>query len=241
MSDPYEEALRRVQDDWAAWWDEQASSPEGQRLTALHEALSDGLLAAMREQGWEPDPATDVGVTAGVVGSFRCRINDDFAATALFAWFGDDYPPLRVDTVIGVSYERSYRAWPLLLDHPPHSEVRTGLPEVSGSGSPVELRELDEVVSAVRQLVSRVVEFALPWALPMASVDAVLEALRDDDDEITELADVPVVLAASGRVDEARRALEQALQRHSSEADDRYWKRFVSRFETWIADGAGDA
>ena len=50
--------------------------------------------------------------------------------------------------------------------------------------------------------------------------------------------EIPVVLAAAGRSDEARQALADALLLRRDAADKRYMDRFAARFRTWLASGA---
>jgi hypothetical protein len=207
---------------------------------ALHKALKDQLGAAMVASDWRSDPEADTGFEDGVVGSFRYRVSDDFTATTWFAWLGE-YPPLQVDTVIGLTYEPLYRLWPALLGRS-YSELRVGLDEVTAEPAyPVELWEPNQVPLAVDQLVGPVLEHVVAWATPLASLDARLGSLQeipDSPDESVALAGIPVVLAASGRIDEARQALASALAQHPSDATTRYWQSFVEKFTEWIESGA---
>jgi len=98
--------------------------------------------------------------------------------------------------------------------------------------------KLDEVDRAVDQLVTPVLDRAVDWAEPFASVEALLAALRTSDDHDVKWMDIPVVLAAAGRSDEARQALADALLLRRDAADERYMDRFAARFQTWAASGA---
>jgi hypothetical protein len=120
----------------------------------------------------------------------------------------------------------------------PCSELRVS-PEDFGPASPyVELWELGEVDRAVDQLVNPVLDRAVDWAEPFASVGALLAALRTSDDDGVKSMEIPVVLAAAGRSDEARQALTDALLSHRDPADKRYMDGFVARFQAWLASGA---
>jgi hypothetical protein len=173
----------------------------------------------------------------GVVGHFRRPLDEDFAVTAWFAWLGD-HPPLQVDTTIGVSYERSYRVWPYLLHGYPSSELRVGVEDLGGDRRYVVLWEPDDVDRAVDELVAPVLQRAVAWAQPFASVEALLAALRTSNDPGAHLMALPVVLAASGRVDDARHALGSALATHSEEAQALLMDDFAARFTAWLATGA---
>jgi hypothetical protein len=205
-------------------------------VEALHEALRVGLADRMTAAGWFPDPAADTGSGDGVVGSFRRPVNDDFAVTAWFAWLGD-YPPLQVDTVVGVSYEKTYPVWPMLFEQT-HSELKLGVDGLGHRPHPVELWDLDEVSRAVDQLVAPVLDSAIEWAEPFVSLDTFLAGLAASNDEMVELSDIPVVLAAAGRVEDARQAFADALVAHRAEASETYWKEFAARFTAWLASGA---
>jgi hypothetical protein len=207
-----------------------------QRVDALHDALVPRLDARMTAAGWHADPTAVLGTADGVVGRFRHPLNEDFAATARFAWLGDT-PPLQVDTAVGVSYRRSYRVWPYLLRGYPHSELRVGVEDLGQASGFVELWELDEVDRAVDQLIAPVLDRALGWAGPFASFDSLLSTLRTSDNAEAHLMDIPVLLAAGGRLDEARQALTDALASHREEAEDLLMNDFALRFEVWLAGG----
>ena len=188
--------------------------------------------------GWHADPTAILGTGDGVVGHFRLALNEDFAVTAWFAWLGGAYPPLPVDTAVGLSYERTYRVWPYLLAGYPHSELRVGREHLGRDSPYVELWGLDEVDRTVDELVSPVLDRAVDWAEPFASVEALLVALRGSDNPDAHLHDIPVVLAAAGRSKEARDALSGALASPVNRAEQGLRSRFAARFNTWLVAGA---
>jgi hypothetical protein len=208
-----------------------------ERIETLQGALEGLLRARMTNAGWHADPTAILGTGDGVVGHFRHPLNDDFAATACFAWLGD-FPPLKVDTAVGVSYQRTYHVWPYLLNGYPCSELRVGAEDLGQVSRYVELWEQDEVDRAVDQLVTPVLDHAVDWAAPFASVEALLAALRTSDDDVVRSMEIPVVLAAAGRSEEARQALADALLLPRDSADERYMDRFAARFRDWLASGA---
>jgi hypothetical protein len=210
------------------------SLSDRQHIQELHNALERRLDARMAAAGWHVDPT---GPGDGV-GRFRHPLNEDFAATAWFAWLGGDYPPLKVDSIIGVSYERSYRIWPYLTGGYPHSELQVGARDLVHASRFVELSELGEADRAVSQLVQPVLDRAIAWAEPFASPETLLAALRGVDDAIVEVMDIPVILAASGKIAEARQALLTAMAAHRDQARELQMGDFKLRFETWLAAGA---
>jgi hypothetical protein len=194
----------------------------------------------MTATGWQVDLTANLGMGDGVIGRFRHLLNEDFAVTAWFAWLGD-FPPLKVDAVVGVSYERSYRVWPYLLSGYPHSEFQIRTQDLGQAAPFVELWELDEVDRAVNQLVQPVLDRGIAWAEPFASTEALLAALRTWTDAVVEVMDIPVVLAASGRIEEARQALATAMVAHQEQAKKLFMGKFKRRFETWVSAGAPPA
>ena len=208
-----------------------------QHAQALHYALERRLGPLMSANGWHADPTANRGVGDGVVGRFRHPLNEDFAATAWFSWLGD-FPPLKVDSFIGVSYERSYRVWPYLLGGYPHSEYQVRPRDLMLAPALVEFWEPGEVDEAASQLVQPVLDRALAWAEPFASAEALLAALRSWNDAVVEMMDIPVVLAASGKIGEAREALVTAMAAHREQVRELGMDDFKLRFEAWAGAGA---
>jgi hypothetical protein len=214
--------------------------PDVQRVQALHHALTGRLKAGMTAAGWYPDPTGIVGIGDGVVGHFRHPLNEDFAVTAWFAWLGD-YPPLQLDTVVGLSYERTYRVWPYFLNGYPHSELRVGVENLGQDAPLVELWELDDLDWAVEELVGPVLDHAIRWAEPRAGVVELLAHLLGSDDPDAVLMDTPVVLAGAGALVSARDALADAKRRALADEDvgeQLFMENFSPKFETWLASGA---
>lgn len=97
--------------------------------------------------------------------------------------------------------------------------------------------ELVEIEQAVGHLVAPVLVDALAWAEPFGSVEALLTALSSFGDETADLADIPVVLAAAGRLNDARQALTSALDAHGSDLRWRHWQDFVAKLTAWLDAG----
>jgi hypothetical protein len=209
-----------------------------EHVEALHGELLTRLLLRMTAADWTPDPAVDTSTADGVVGSSRRPLNEDFAVTARFAWFpaGGSLPPIQVDTVVGVSYERSYRVWPMLLGRS-HTELRVNIARLGADREPVTVWDLARIEEAAGYLVAPVLTDAVAWAEPFASVEALLAAISSSGDDTADLADIPVVLAAAGRLDEARQALTSALPAHRSDLRWRHWQDFVAKFTAWLDAG----
>lgn len=210
---------------------------EAARVAALHDALKEELSRRMTAEGWLPDLAESLDPDDGVVGSFRRTAAEDFAATAWFAWLGD-YPPLTVCSSIGLSYEPSYRVWPMLAGRP-RAELHADEQSVPDPWvDEVELWELDEVPAAVDRLLTPVLEWAVSWAESWTSVDAMVDKLRATGDELAEIEIIPVVLASAGRLAEAKEALSAGLRSHPAIVKDEFEAVFVQKLTDWLEGGA---
>lgn len=191
----------------------------------------------MTAAGWQVDPTITLDTGDGRLGLFRHPLNQECSATALFMWKGD-FPPLQVDTIIGVSYDRTYRVWPYLLSGYPHSEVRVGVEDLGQVAPMVQLWELEEVAGTVDQLVTPVLDHAVGWAKPLASLDALLASLSTSRQTDSALMDIPVLLAAAGMTDEASEALASAQSLHPEEAKELLVGEYLDKFTTWLNTGA---
>ena len=210
--------------------------PHRERIEALHGALISGLRTRMTAAGWRIDPTVTLDTGDGRVGLFRIPLNQECSATALFIWKG--VSPLQVDTVVGVSYERAYRIWPYLLSGYPHSEVRVGVEDICQDAPLVQLWELGEVEGAVDQLVGPVLDHAVGWAEPLASVDALLDRLSSSGQTDSALMDIPVLLAAAGMTDKASQALVSAQNLYPEEAKKLLVGNYLGKFTAWLDAGA---
>jgi hypothetical protein len=210
----------------------------------LHMLLREALGARLAPTGWMPDDGQATGPDSSCVGAFRLHIADCFAATASFsrAQSMSDRPPLWVTGArVGVSYEPLQRLWPLLVDRVPACELETGVEELLVPPREVEIQVLRsaDVAAAADELSGPVLEHAVSYAQRYASVDALIAAHTEDDDEDEDGEEVwgvsrvvPALLAAARRFDEAR----DALARYVTHGRDD--ERFVRQLTRWLdADG----
>jgi hypothetical protein len=128
------------------------------------------------------------------IAAFRRRVTDEFSGTAAFE--EDEGPALTVSADFGVSYERSYRLWPVVADYPVSAEI-----EVNETGRDApdaqELKVVFGSARAVPRAVDALAARAVTEARDAARVDVVLEVLRSR--RVDSRADaIPVVLAAAG-------------------------------------------
>jgi hypothetical protein len=169
--------------------------------------------------------------------AFVRPLSDDFAATAEYtrALSTPDRPPVRItQPMLGVVYEPLRRLWPLFGDYVRIAAL-TDLPE---SACGMEVHAQADVAPAAKQLAGLALERAVAFAERYTSVDALLEAHRDDEAGGSNQV-VPALLAAAGRFEEAR----SALARHRPDVDvpeaKRRERRFLYQLTRWI-DSGGD-
>jgi hypothetical protein len=200
--------------------------------------LRSRLATVLTTGGWTLDPVRESLFGSLGIAAFRRPITDEFSVTAEFE--DDQGPVLSVSAEFFVSYERSYRLWPVVQDYPVSAEI-----EVSETGrdAPKVREDFRVVVGSARALpgavdkLSAMAARAVTEASDMASVDVVLEVLRSR--EVDSRADaIPVVLAAAGRFDEARRAIDEYRALRDPYTHTADYRRLASRLTGWIDAGA---
>lgn len=140
--------------------------------------------------------------------------------------------------MLGVAYEPLRRLWPLLGDYVRIAAL-TDLPE---SACRMEVHTQGDVAPVAKQLAGFALERAVAFAERYTSVDALLEAHRDDESEGPNQV-VPALLAAARRFEEARSALARYRPDVDVDVDmpeaKRRERRFVYQLTRWI-DSGGD-
>ncbi|HTC60809.1 MAG TPA: hypothetical protein VK691_11915 [Solirubrobacteraceae bacterium] len=201
----------------------------------LRQQLRDELAAHLAPAGWYPVLGIDD--HSMTLAAFVRPLSDEFAATAEYtrALSTPDRPPVRItQPMLGVAYEPLRRLWPLLGDNVRIAAL-TALPESAGR---MEIHTQDDVAPVAKQLAGLALERAVTFAERYTSVDALLDAHRDDEVEGPSQV-VPALLAAAGRFEEAR----SALARYRPDVDvpeaKRRERRFVYQLTRWI-DSGGD-
>jgi hypothetical protein len=235
---PYRDPVRRLA---AIIGDVEISRAQAAQL---HDLLRDELIKQMVPAGWAVDVAQDTGSGGPLVAAFRRPISPDFAATAEFVTtsFGPPgkAPCVEVVATVGVSFEPAYRLWPVVCDRDT-SDLTT---EVGALLNPptdwgVSLSRAADAPVAARDLVAPVLEHALPYANRFADVDALIAENRSDPDEFGWQAEVvPLLLAAAGRSDEARRSLAGYLASGREEVASNQYRRFAYQLNRWLDAGS---
>jgi hypothetical protein len=207
----------------------------------LRGQLRDELAACLAPAGWSPIDGE--GDDSMVLAGFVRPLSDEFAATAEYTrgLSMPDRPPVRItQPLFGVAYEPLRRLWPLLSDR-----VRIAALTESVGDMPerarvcrMEVHTQAEVAPVAKQLAGLALEQAVAFAERYTSVDALLEAHRDDESEGVNMV-VPALLAASGRFEEARSALARYRRGLDIPEEGRRERRFVYQLTRWI-DSGGD-
>ncbi len=214
----------------------------------LRECLRHELTVRLTPAGWSP---VDLGADPlFCLATFICPMGDDFAATAEVVCGSST--AVRVGPVlVGVSYDPLRRLWPLLGERfrfaVLHEDARgAGVEETDEEdderrprprwGGRPETRRLEvakrgQAAAAADEVAGLILDHGLVFAQPLASIDALVSELADDEEPDFVDGRVPALLAAAGRFDEARDALtryRQCCERGSGE-----WE-FARQLERWI-------
>jgi hypothetical protein len=205
----------------------------------------DALAAVFLGAGWAVDVAEDSEPGGFTLGAFRLPIGPEFSVAARFDLTSlsgpDGEVPLEVTGTIGVSYERAYRLWPVVQDSEGY-ELAIDLGELLDSETEVdeplvvEISDPADVPVAVEQLATPVLAHAAAWAGRYVPVEVVLDVLRHDERYSWHRPRaLPLVLAAAGRVDDARQVLDEFLV--DAAPTDRRFRRFAYQLRRWLDSG----
>ncbi len=199
--------------------------------------IADELGSVMSGAGWEVDVAVRLTTDGGVAGAFRLPVAEDFAATAEFRLGQFETGETQLEVFTGVSYNPSYRLQ-AALGQPIHCDLVTVVQGSKGrlggwSAQPIAVGDLSEVLEVVQRCVSPVLKRAPANARAHADVDRLLQAVRRRGG-LAETWAVPLILAGSGRIDEARRALAGYLRSTSLSL----YGEFARNLAVWMDSGS---
>jgi hypothetical protein len=218
--------------------------PDQAVVAALTAALAPALTARMTAAGWSVDLAKRARPMGNDLPSFRHPIEDGFAATVEFElvglWQSGD-PPVKVAAEVGVDYEPAYCLAPLMLGRESYSEYDTELGELLDPPSDfvVTMSKTSDADDVARQLVEPILTHALDHARGHASVEDMVDAARTDPDFFDlEIEQVPLLLAAAGRHDEAREALARYQATGDWQVAEPEYRRFARQLRLWMDAGA---
>jgi hypothetical protein len=207
----------------------------------LRERLRDELAARLVPAGWRPiDGEGDHSMR---LPGFVRPLSEEFAATAEYhcAFAIPDRPPVRItQPMFGVAYEPLCRLWPLLDDHVRIAALYESVEDMPERARVcrMEVHTKAEVAPVADQLAGLALERAVAFAEHYTSVEALLEAHRDEESEGVNMV-VPALLAAAGRYEEARDALAHHRRATGMPEERRRERRFVYQLTRWI-DSGGD-
>jgi hypothetical protein len=202
----------------------------------LRQQLCDELVACLASTGWSLVGGDDD--SSMMFAELMCPLGNGFAATAQYlrSLSTPDQPPVRItQSLFGVAYEPLRMLWPLLDDHARLTAL-TKSPEQARS-RPMEVHTQDDVVPVAKRLAALTHEQAVAFAERYTSVDAVLDANRNEESGAAHMV-VPALLAASGRFEEARSALARYRpDEPSTPEQSRRARRFVYQLNRWMDSG----
>lgn len=209
----------------------------------LRQQLRDAIAAQLAPAGWTP--VTGRADDSMALAAFLRPLKGDFGATVEYhrAFSTPDRPPVQISQpLFGVAYEPLRRLWPLLDDHE-HLAALVEWPQDMPEEARMCRMEVEtdaEVKPVAAQLAGLALAHASEFAERYTSVDAILEAHRDRHEETDGLDRVvPALLAAAGRLDDARSALARYRREADSPEECRRERRFVYQLTRWI-DSGGD-
>ncbi len=200
------------------------SQREGKKLTAQFLLRMTDELA---RHGWRLHPHGKGAIPWANLGVFEQTVRPDFVARVAF----------HTDSVggatagVGVSFAPLERLRWLLTGDPGRDGIfrdLRGLVE-PGMAASFEIKDRSGVDHAVVSLTALVDRYAIPFALGHASVEAFLADWQSKGSEFFdyESESVPALLAAAGRFDEARSALERYRSSGPQLASTRDYRRFA--------------
>jgi hypothetical protein len=239
--------------DWLGWSPGEVGVVKltmGSHAASLQALLRSRLIAVMTDRGWKLDLVAESTMGTALIGAFRQQLDEEFSATASFEFdFAFEFDsrsregrlaaaPIGVISEFGVSYDRSYRLWPLATGYPAASDLALDESEVFGHGKTLDVTmPLDKGVDAIADKLEAGAEKALGVAGRYTSVDTILARFRASDQEMDQVYAVPLLLAAAGRLEEARAAIHQYRSRRISSTHDSEYRAFVTRLSTWMDSG----
>jgi hypothetical protein len=207
----------------------------------LRALVAAALAARLKPAGWvlldRPRPHR--------VAELVRSLDNGFEATvAVTCGEGSLRLPVLIDHVFaGVSYEPLRRLAPLLGDEFGlafwHEEIDDELERPADDGCLFEVASPADVEAVADRLAALILERGEAFARQYPSVDALLAECRDDHDEPLYGTKASALLAAAGRWDEARDALQRSGPEDGDREEDREDRRFARQLTRYI-DSGGD-
>jgi hypothetical protein len=214
-----------------------------EQTAAVIEALQAAITERMVAAGWAVDPAVDVGWPWLRLATYRRPTATDFAAVVKFGLRGptiSDNLPMRIGATVAVDYEPLYCLKPLILEKPTHGQLDVEIEELTDQPDydlTVEIRgprDLDKI----GELVDAVTTHAIDYATAHSNYDELLADTNWDPELAQGVSkDVPLLLAAAHRYDQARATMAKNESSEAEGYDSPEYRRFVRRLTRWIDDG----
>jgi hypothetical protein len=218
-------------------------APDQAVVAALTPVLVAALTARMIAAGWSVDPVRGVLRVGSDLSTFRHPVDGEFTAEVEFmlvgGWVKGD-PPVTVAARVAVDYEPAYRLAPVVLGTESSSECELDVGELLDPPGRlvVTMSKASQADDVAEQLVGPVLAHALDYVRAHANLEELLDAARSDPEMFDyEIEQVPLLLAAAGRHDEARAALARYQATGESAVIDVEYRRFVRQLTLWMDAG----
>jgi hypothetical protein len=217
--------------------------PDQRVVAALTRALAAALTTRMTTAGWSVDRARRVSPVGNDLPAFRSAVGESFSAVAEFnlvgPWSKGD-PPVKVVAQVAVDYEPAYRLAPHVLGRESYSECEIDAGDLLDP--PLELTvtmsRAAEAEDAAEQLLAPILSHATAYARAHSTIEDMLDSARSDPEQFHhEIEQVPLLLAAAGRHDEARAALARYLATGEWPVTDSEYRRFARQLTLWMDAG----
>jgi hypothetical protein len=196
----------------------------------------------MTAAGWSVDVACRVPPAGYGLPAFRRPVDGEFTATVSFVrpgpWVGDE--PVEFSARVGVDLEGAYRLAPRVLGRESYSECDTGLGDLLDPSEPLvmTMSSVSDADHVADLLVASVVSHALDYARAHTTLEDLLGSARADPELFhQEVEQVPLLLAAAGRHDDARDALVRYQATGEYTVSSTKYRRFARQLTLWMDAG----
>jgi hypothetical protein len=198
----------------------------------LNSVVTDQMVAA----GWSVEPTAPPSCAW-----FRCAVNEEFSAIAAFDLSGRDESesrPVVASARVGVSYERAYRLWAVVQQHPVWLDLWVDigvLLDPPQDWFELLLSKPSKVAEVASTLTDLVLRYGESFARAHSSLDALIAAIRSDGTSFAGIGqEIAILLAAAGRYDEAQVALDDYRAGEDKSVHTRKSREFAFRLQSWL-------
>jgi hypothetical protein len=201
----------------------------------LWNRYSEEARAGLRAGGWGQDVTRERSEGSRIVIAFRRGVDEQFELKVALRLF----PPMPSDDMkvvpeFGISYRPAYRLWPVIDEGARMTDV---LMNPEGRVKPTKWLASEGDVQVATEQLFALAEDAVAWAGRTATVDRLVEVLREAPEDLRQLKAIPLLFAAAGRADEAWTAVVRARESEGGLAHTAEFRRFALRLRRWMDSG----